>query len=61
MKKAQSRFSFGANWQSFVNQALTAERINEAVNSLRTFFSVNNFEGQTFNIGCGSGCFLREN
>jgi 2-polyprenyl-6-hydroxyphenyl methylase/3-demethylubiquinone-9 3-methyltransferase len=58
MKKAQSRFSFGANWQSFVNQALTPERIHEAVDSLRTFFGVNDFEGQTFlDIGCGSGLF----
>jgi 2-polyprenyl-6-hydroxyphenyl methylase/3-demethylubiquinone-9 3-methyltransferase len=58
MKKAQSRFSFGANWQSFVNQALTPERINEAVDSLRTFFGVNGLEGQTFlDIGCGSGLF----
>ena len=58
MKKDPTRFSFGANWQSFVNQALTAERINEAVDSLRTFFGVHDFEGQTFlDIGCGSGLF----
>jgi SAM-dependent methyltransferase len=56
MKKNPRRFSFGANWQSFVNKALTPERIDEAVDSLRTFFGVNDFEGQTFlDIGCGSG------
>jgi len=56
MKKNPRRFSFGANWESFVNKALTPERIDEAVDSLRTFFGVNDFEGQTFlDIGCGSG------
>ena len=54
----QTRFSFGANWQSFVNKALTPERINDAVDSLRSFFGTNDFEGQTFlDIGCGSGLF----
>ena len=58
MKRDPTRFSFGANWQSFVNKALTPERIHEAVDSLRTFFGVNDFEGQTFlDIGCGSGLF----
>ena len=58
MKKVQTRFSFGANWQNFIDKALTPERINDAVNSLRSFFGVNDFEGQTFlDIGCGSGLF----
>ena len=58
MTKDQTRFSFGANWQSFIKKALTPERIHEAVDSLRTFFGVNDFEGQTFlDIGCGSGLF----
>jgi 2-polyprenyl-6-hydroxyphenyl methylase/3-demethylubiquinone-9 3-methyltransferase len=52
------RFSFGKNWQSFLNKALTQERIDEAVDSLRYLFEVNNFESQTFlDIGCGSGLF----
>ena len=52
------RFSFGKNWQSFLNKALTPQRIDEAVDSLRQLFGVNNFEGQTFlDIGCGSGLF----
>ncbi len=58
MKKDQSRFSFGANWQSFVDKALTPERIREATDSLHAFFGVNDLEGQTFlDIGCGSGLF----
>ena len=58
MKKVQTRFSFGANWQSFVDKSLTPERVDEATDSLRTFFGVNDFGGQTFlDIGCGSGLF----
>ena len=58
MKNSQTRFSFGTNWQSFVNKVLTPERINNAVDSLRSFFGMNDFKGQTFlDIGCGSGLF----
>lgn len=58
MKNNQIRFSFGTNWQSFVNKTLTPEQINDAIDSLRSFFNTNNFEGQTFlDIGCGSGLF----
>jgi len=58
MKSNQTGFSFGANWQSFVNKALTPERINDAVDSLRSFFGVNDLEGRTFlDVGCGSGLF----
>jgi 2-polyprenyl-3-methyl-5-hydroxy-6-metoxy-1,4-benzoquinol methylase len=58
MKNRQPSFSFGANWQSFINKALTPERMNDAIDSLRSFFGVNNFEGQAFlDIGCGSGLF----
>jgi len=52
------RFSFGKNWESFVNKALTPERINDAVDSLSNFFGANDLENQTFlDIGCGSGLF----
>jgi 2-polyprenyl-6-hydroxyphenyl methylase/3-demethylubiquinone-9 3-methyltransferase len=58
MKNSQPSFSFGANWQSFINKALTPERINGAIDSLRSFIAMNNFEDQTFlDIGCGSGLF----
>ena len=58
MKNSQTCFSFGANWQSFITKALTPERINDAVESLRSFFGTNDFEDQTFlDIGCGSGLF----
>jgi len=52
------RFSFGKNWRNFLNKALTQERIEDAIDSLRHLFEVNHFEGQTFlDIGCGSGLF----
>lgn len=58
MVKQVSGFSFGANWQSFLNRAFTPECINDAVNSLRSFLGINDLEGRTFlDIGCGSGLF----
>jgi len=58
MKKNKTRFSFGTNWQNFVDKALTLERIHEATESLRSFFGVNDYKGLTFlDIGCGSGLF----
>ena len=58
MRKDQAKFSFGANWQSFLNRAFTPERIDVAVDSLRSFLGVNDLEGRTFlDIGCGSGLF----
>ena len=52
------RFSFGKNWQSFLNNALTPERIEVAADSLRNLFEENCFEGKTFlDVGCGSGLF----
>jgi len=58
MANANKRFSFGKNWQSFVDKALTPQRISEAVASLRRLFEVKDFDGQTFlDIGCGSGLF----
>jgi len=52
------RFSFGANWQSFLEKALTPERIHDAMDSLRSFYGVNDLKDKTFlDIGCGSGLF----
>ena len=58
MRGDQRRFSFGGNWQSFMKNSLTPERIDNAVDSLRSFLGVDNFEGQSFlDVGCGSGLF----
>jgi len=58
MMENYRRFSFGANWQSFLEKALTPERIHDAVDSLRSFYGVNDLKDKTFlDIGCGSGLF----
>jgi 2-polyprenyl-3-methyl-5-hydroxy-6-metoxy-1,4-benzoquinol methylase len=58
MTKKVSRFSFGSNWKSFIDKALTPERCNDALDSLCSFLGVNDLEGQTFlDVGCGSGLF----
>jgi SAM-dependent methyltransferase len=58
MKRNRAPFSFGANWQDYVKKALTPERIEDAVGSLRSFLGTGGLEGNTFlDIGCGSGLF----
>lgn len=51
-------FSFGKNWQNFIERYLTPEKIKEAEISLKKFTMLRNFKGRTFlDIGCGSGLF----
>lgn len=51
------RFGFGKNWANFL-QCLDEERIQEAVQSLKAYLSVENLNGKTFlDIGSGSGLF----
>jgi 2-polyprenyl-6-hydroxyphenyl methylase/3-demethylubiquinone-9 3-methyltransferase len=51
-------FAFGRNWQSFVKNYLTDERIMEAETSLRNFCGVGCIRDKSFiDIGCGSGLF----
>jgi 2-polyprenyl-3-methyl-5-hydroxy-6-metoxy-1,4-benzoquinol methylase len=58
MIKKVFRFSFGSNWKSFIDKALTPERCNDALDSLCSFLGMDDLEGQTFlDIGCGSGLF----
>jgi SAM-dependent methyltransferase len=58
MTKRVSHFSFGSNWKNFIDQVLTPERCNDALDSLCSFLGVNDLEGQTFlDVGCGSGLF----
>ncbi len=57
----KDRFQFGENWANFLT-TLDDARINEAVNSLRKYLSLDsptaNLKGKTFlDIGCGSGLF----
>ncbi|MEJ2719456.1 MAG: class I SAM-dependent methyltransferase [Deltaproteobacteria bacterium] len=50
-------FSFGKNWQSFL-EGLDDERVRIAQESLTEFLKLDNLEGKSFlDIGCGSGLF----
>lgn len=51
------RFQFGQNWANFLS-TLDDSRIDEAVESLKDYLSVDDLKGKTFlDIGCGSGLF----
>lgn len=50
-------FSFGKNWQDFL-ETLSEEQIINAEDSLKKMLNVENLQGQTFlDAGCGSGLF----
>jgi len=54
----ETRYEFGANWQSYVQKALNEQRVAHAVSSMREFLAVEDLRGRTFlDIGCGSGLF----
>ena len=58
IQKNRVPFSFGANWQGYVRKALTPERIDDAVDSLRSFLGAVSLKEKTLlDIGCGSGLF----
>lgn len=58
MDEQTVRYGFGANWQSYVDAALTPGRIERAVASLRLMLGAASLEGRTFlDVGCGSGLF----
>ena len=51
-------FSFGRNWQVFVDRHLNPERERIATDSLKEFLEVEDLRGRSFlDIGCGSGLF----
>ena len=55
--KAGNRFEFGANWQRFL-ETLNDERIDKAVNSLKTTLGVETLDGvKLLDAGSGSGLF----
>lgn len=56
MHNADISFSFGKNWQTFVEQHLTPERVAIAKEHLARFLERDNLHGCSFlDIGCGSG------
>lgn len=58
VKKEKISFSFGKNWTDFVKKYYTAERLEEALKSLKDLSGLEDFKGKTFlDIGSGSGLF----
>ncbi|NOT34225.1 MAG: class I SAM-dependent methyltransferase [Candidatus Eisenbacteria bacterium] len=54
----ETRYEFGANWQSYVKHALNEQRVAHAVTSMREFLGVETLRGRrVLDIGCGSGLF----
>jgi 2-polyprenyl-3-methyl-5-hydroxy-6-metoxy-1,4-benzoquinol methylase len=54
---AGERFAFGDNWARFL-KVLNDERIQQAVDSLKTKLEVDNLKGKSFlDVGSGSGLF----
>jgi len=52
------RYTFGRNWQSFVDHCLSQEHVQLAEQSLRNVLGMENFNGCTFlDVGCGSGLY----
>ncbi len=56
MPDAAVSFSFGKNWQTFVEHQLTPERVTIAKEHLTQFLETDDLKGRSFlDIGCGSG------
>lgn len=54
---SRERFKFGKNWKKFLT-VLNEKRINQAENSLKEMFGVDDLKDKTFlDIGSGSGLF----
>src|SRR5438093_11068069 len=57
-KKEKITFSFGRNWQEYLDRYLTPEHEAFAVASLKEFLELESLEGLSFlDVGCGSGLF----
>jgi 2-polyprenyl-6-hydroxyphenyl methylase/3-demethylubiquinone-9 3-methyltransferase len=55
---SDKQFDFGSNWQRFLDDHFSPERVALAEESLRKLLSVSDLKGRTFvDIGCGSGLF----
>lgn len=58
MDERELRYTFGANWKSFVENALNDGRVANAVTSLRALLHTESLAGlRVLDIGCGSGMF----
>ena len=56
MQNHKISFSFGKNWQGFVENSFTLERLEIARQHIAEFLEVSDLQGKYFlDIGCGSG------
>lgn len=56
MQNNNTSFSFGKNWQDFIEFYLTPERVSIAKQHIAKFLEVPDFKGRSFlDVGCGSG------
>lgn len=55
---SDASFSFGKNWENFLQKTLTPQKEQEAVQSIKQFAGIESLRGKSFvDIGCGSGLF----
>jgi 2-polyprenyl-6-hydroxyphenyl methylase/3-demethylubiquinone-9 3-methyltransferase len=58
MPETPIRFTFGRNWQSFIEHVFSTPRLARAAISLQQILGCEHLVGKTFlDIGCGSGLF----
>ncbi len=56
MDDTEDRFAFGKNWEEFVQNKFSQERVDLAQERLLGALHLENLEARTFlDIGCGSG------
>lgn len=52
----ETRFEFGENWESFVDEHFDQSRVDVSKQHMLNFLGVNSLDGKSFlDIGCGSG------
>lgn len=52
----ETRFAFGKNWRSFVDEHFDQSRVDVSKQHMLAFMGLDSLEGKTFlDIGCGSG------
>jgi 2-polyprenyl-6-hydroxyphenyl methylase/3-demethylubiquinone-9 3-methyltransferase len=52
----ETRFAFGKNWKSFVDEHFDQSRVDVSKQHMLAFLALDSLEGKTFlDIGCGSG------
>ena len=56
MTEVKTSFSFGKNWEEFIERHFTDERVEISKQHILNFLQLDNLEGRYFmDVGCGSG------